>query len=283
MIQLLCKRTGASIRTVCQTMELARSSYYHSTKETPSQKADRNIGLAIQRIFKLHRSRYGHRRIWRELRDQGIVCSPSRVARLMAQRGLRAIQPRTFVPRTSDGRADKPADNLVKIAPNVERNDQIWVGDITFIPTSSGWSYLAIVMDLYSRRIVGWSQTTHLRASLVVDAFEQAARTRGPDNETIFHSDRGSQYGSIAFRAALKRCNVLQSMSRKANPYDNAWSESFMGTLKKEFLQGGVFESHDDARIALFEYIEGYYNTQRKHSSIGYQTPVQFERNNQLK
>jgi len=217
------------------------------------------------------------------LRDQGIVCSPSRVARLMAQRGLRAIQPRTFVPRTSDGRADKPADNLVKIAPNVERNDQIWVGDITFIPTSSGWSYLAIVMDLYSRRIVGWSQTTHLRASLVVDAFEQAARTRGPDNETIFHSDRGSQYGSIAFRAALKRCNVLQSMSRKANPYDNAWSESFMGTLKKELLQGGVFESHDDARIALFEYIEGYYNTQRKHSSIGYQTPVQFERNNQLK
>ena len=138
-------------------------------------------------------------------------------------------------------------------------------------------------MDLYSRRIVGWSQTTHLRASLVVDAFEQAARTRGPDNETIFHSDRGSQYGSIAFRAALKRCNVLQSMSRKANPYDNAWSESFMGTLKKELLQGGVFESHDDARIALFEYIEGYYNPQRKHSSIGYQTPVQFERNNQLK
>ncbi|MDB4626549.1 IS3 family transposase [bacterium] len=230
MIELLCKRTGASIRTVCQTMELPRSSYYLATTETPSQKADRNIGLAIQRIFRLHRSRYGHRRIWRELRDEGIVCSPSRVSRLVAKRGLRAIQPRTFVPRTSDGRADKPADNLLKVAPKVERNDQIWVGDITFIPTSSRWSYLAIVMDLYSRRIVGWSLTTHLRASLVVDA----------------------------------------------------WSESFMGTLKKEILQGGVFESQEDARIALFEYIEGYYNTQRKHSSIGYQSPVQFERNNQL-
>ena len=282
MIELLCKRTGASIRMVCQTMELPRSSYYHSSTETPSQKADRNIGLAIQRIFKLHRSRYGHRRIWRELRAEGIVCSPSRVARLMAERGLRAIQPRTFVPRTSDGRADKPADNLVKDAPKVEKKDQIWVGDITFIPTSSGWSYLAIVMDLYSRRIVGWSLTTHLRASLVVDAFQQAAHTRDPDSETIFHSDRGSQYGSVAFRVELKRCNVLQSMSAKANPYDNAWSESFMGTLKKELLQGGVFESHEEARIALFEYIEGYYNTQRKHSSIGYQSPVQFERNNQL-
>ena len=115
-----------------------------------------------------------------------------------------------------------------------------------------------------------------------MDAFQQAARTRDPDSETIFNSDRGSQYGSVAFRVELKSCNVLQSMSAKANPYDNAWSESFMGTLKKELLQGGVFESHEDARIALFEYIEGYYNTQRKHSSIGYQSPVQFERNNQL-
>jgi putative transposase len=137
-------------------------------------------------------------------------------------------------------------------------------------------------MDLYSRRIVGWSLTTHLRASLVVDAFQQAARIRNPNSKTIFHSDRGSQYGSVAFRVELKRCNVLQSMSAKANPYDNAWSESFMGTLKKELLQGGVFESQEDARIALFEYIEGYYNTQRKHSSIRYQSPVQFERNNQL-
>jgi len=260
-------------------MELPRSSYYHAGSETPSQMSDRKIAIVIERIFKHHRSRYGHRRIYRELADQGIVCAHSRVRRLMAQRGLRAIQPRKFVPKTSDGRADKPAANLLSTAQRVQKKDRIWVGDITFISTSSGWSYLAIVMDLYSRRIIGWSLTTHLRASLVVDAFKQAARTRAPGKNTIFHSDRGSQYGSVAFRNSLKDFHVIQSMSGKANPYDNAWSESFMGTLKKELLQGGVFETHQDARIALFEYIEGYYNTQRKHSSIGYQTPVELEGN----
>ena len=156
----------------------------------------------------------------------------------MAEKGLSAIQPRTFVPRTSDGRSGKPADNLLKVAPKVERNAQIWVGKITFIPTSSGWSYLAIVMNLYSRRIAGWNLTTNLRASLVVDAFQQTGRTRNLNSKTIFHSDKGSQYGSVIFRVELKRCNILQNMSAKVNSYDTSWSETFMGTLKKSFCKG---------------------------------------------
>jgi putative transposase len=145
-----------------------------------------------------------------------------------------------------------------------------------FIPTSAGWLHLAVVIDLCSRRIVGWSLKDHLRSDLVLDALHQALQAR-PINETIFHSDRGSQYGSTAFRKALATAGLRQSMSARANPYDNAWTESFIGTLKHGMLQGGCFENAADARIEIFEYIEGYYNTHRKHFALGYLTPSQFE------
>ena len=156
------------------------------------------------------------------------------------------------------------------------RPDQAWAGDITFIPTSNGWLYLAVVIDLCSRCIVGWRLADHMRSDLVVDALQQALQSRRPKG-TIFHSDRGSQYGSRPFRQLLTKAGLLQSMSARANPYDNAWTESFIGTLKLEMLQDGCFENYCDARIEIFEFIEGYYNTHRKHSAIGYKTPSQFE------
>lgn len=277
MIEDIRRSTGHGIRPICATLGVPRSSYYHAAQPTPRQRSDEEIGQVVEEIFKRHRRRYGYRRIWKELADRDVVCAPNRVRRLMAERGLEAIQPRTYVPKTSDGRADKPSANLLLDQPLPAEPDRVWAGDITFIPTSSGWLYLAVVIDLCSRRIVGWALADHLRSDLVVDALGQALGSRRAEPGLVFHSDRGSQYGSGAYRRRLGRAGMRQSMSARANPYHNAWTESFMGTLKTEMLQGGCFIDADDARTEIFAYIESYYNTQRKHSALGYQTPAQSE------
>jgi len=158
------------------------------------------------------------------------------------------------------------------------RLDQAWVGDITYIPMGSSWVYLAVVIDLCSRRVVGWSLGENMRSELVVAALRQAVQSRPKLSGTIFHSDRGSQYSGAAFRTLLEASGMRQSMSARANPYDNAWAESFIGTLKREMLQGGRFSDLVDARTEIFDYIEAYFNNHRKHSSIGYKTPAQFEK-----
>jgi transposase InsO family protein len=277
MILQLQSLTGGSVRKICDVLELPRSSFYHAAKSTSSHEQDARLGELIEEIFKRNRRRYGYRRIHQELRDHDIVCAPSKLRRILKIRGLKAIQPKNYLPKTSDGRADRPCANLLSQQPLPQKPDQAWVGDITFIPTSSNWLYLAVVMDLGSRRIVGWSLATHMRAELVVHALEQALQTHPKASGVVFHSDRGSQYGSAAFRSVLTSAGLRQSMSGRANPYDNAWTESFIGTLKREMLQGGRFEDLTDARLELFEYIEGYYNNQRKHSALGYLTPNQFE------
>jgi putative transposase len=276
MIAHLAQQTGGSVRKVCAVLGEPRSTFYHAAQPTPTQVADAKLGELIETLFRDHRKRYGYRRLAQELSDREVTCAPARIRRLMAQRSLRALQPKHFVPKTSDGRADKPSPNLLADQPPPTLPDQVWAGDITFIPTSAGWLYLAVVIDLCSRRIVGWSLANHLRSDLVLDALQQALHTRRVD-QTIFHSDRGSQYGSAAFRKALAQAGLRQSMSRRANPYDNAWTESFIGTLKHEMLQGGCFDSAADARTEIFEYIEAYYNTHRKHSALGYKSPLQFE------
>lgn len=277
MIDHIQQQTGAGIRGICLTLGLPRSSYYHAARPTDSELADEHVGALIEEIFVRHRSRYGYRRIYRELQDHGIACAPSRVRRIMKEKGLRAIQPKNFTPKTSDGKATKPAPNLLADQPLPERIDRAWAGDITFIPTATGWIYLAVVIDLCSRRIVGWSLADHMRKELVVDALNNALQSRSAPEDLIFHSDRGSQYGSIAFRYRLRKKGILQSMSARANPYDNAWTESFIATLKREMLRGGAFIDENDARTAIFDYIEGYYNSQRKHSALDYLTPNQFE------
>jgi putative transposase len=277
MIEDIRHFTGHGVRPICAALGVPRSSFYHAAEPTPTQRSDQQLGDMIQAIFTRHRRRYGYRRIWEELADQDIVCAADRVRRIMRERGLRAIQPKTYVPRTSDGRADKPSPNLLFGQPLPAQPDQVWAGDITFIPTSAGWLYLAVIIDLYSRKIVGWSLDDNLRTPLVIDALKQALGSRSTTQKPIFHSDRGSQYGSGAYREVLSKAGMRQSMSARANPYHNAWTESFMGTLKAEMLQDGCFINAQDARTEIFAYIDSYYNTQRKHSALGYQTPAQFE------
>ena len=276
MIQVIAHKTGGSIRKVCVVLEEARSSFYHASTPTATQVGDAGMGDLIEAVFRHHRRRYGYRRLGQELSDRGVTCAPARIRRIMAQRALRAIQPKTFLPKTSDGRADKPSPNLIAGQPLPKAPDRTWAGDITFIPTGAGWLYLAVVIDLCSRRVIGWSLAAHMRSDLVLDALLQALQTRAASG-VIFHSDRGSQYGSTPFRKALAQAGLRQSMSARANPYDNAWTESFIGTLKLEMLQDGCFENAGDAQTEIFDYIEGYYNTHRKHSALGYKTPSQFE------
>lgn len=277
MIHDIHQATGHAIRQICTSLQVPRSSFYHAALPTPTQSEDRRIGDLIELIFKRHRRRYGYRRIGEELSDAGEVCAPNRIRRIMRQRGLRALQPKSFAPKTSDGRADKPSPNLLLDQPLPSCPDLVWAGDITFIPTTAGWLYLAVVIDLCTRKIVGWALADHLRAALVIQALQQALGSRRARPGLIFHSDRGSQYGSGAFRELLCKAGLRQSMSARANPYHNAWTESFMGTLKTEMLQDGTFIAYADANVEIFAYIESYYNTHRKHSSLGYMTPVSFE------
>ena len=277
MIEHIHQQTGHGIRPICQVLGVPRSSYYHASQPTPCQSADIALGKVIGGIFTHHRRRYGYRRIHSDLADKGLICAAARVRRIMEERGLHAIQPKTYVPKTSDGRADKPSPKLLLDKPLPDQPDKVWAGDITYIPTAEGWRYLAVVIDLCSRRIVGWALADHMRAELVTDALNQALGSRTVAPGLISHSDRGSQYGSRSHRQMLEAADILQSMSARANPYHNAWTESFMGTLKSEMLQGGSFANDADARIEIFDFIESYYNHHRKHSALGYQTPAQFE------
>lgn len=278
MITRIVENTSESIRKTCEVLGVARSSFYEARTPSARQSEDDRLGNIIESIFREHRRRYGYRRIHSEMIDRKEFCTQERVRRLMRERGLQALCSRRFVPRTSDGKASLPAANLLEGRALPEAPNQVWAGDITYIPSSGGWLYLAVVIDLFSRRIVGWHLNDHMKSDLVVGALKKALATRAPlPGELIFHSDRGSQYGSRAFRSCLEENGIEQSMSKKAYPYDNAWTESFMGTLKSEMLGGGIFDTPADAQAALFEYIESYYNTKRKHSSLGYRTPSGIE------
>ena len=282
MIDDIRHATGHGIRSICAVLGVPRSSYYHAAEPTPSMRSDIELGDRIEKIFKRHRGRYGYRRIHSELADSNVVCSSARIRRIMEERGLRAIQPKTYIPRTSDGRADKPSPNLLLGKSLPDEPDRVWAGDITYIPTAQGWRYLAVIIDLYSRCIVGWELSDHMGVDLVTSALGKALHTRRPNRGLVFHSDRGSQYGSRAHRDMLAGAGMSQSMSARANPYHNAWTESFIGTLKNEMLQGGEFIDEKDARTEIFDYIESYYNHHRKHSSLGNRTPSEFEFKNHL-
>lgn len=277
MIQNIAQDTNASVRAVCRVLELPRSSFYHGQKPTPTKLEDERIKSHIQAHFQRHQARYGYRRIHAELAEENITCAPTRVRRLMKESDLTALQPRSYVPRTSDGRADKPAENLLRDRPLPTSINQVWTSDITYIRTAEGFAYLTIILDLYSRKIVGWSLSKTLHRSGVIEALSQALQTRRPPSGLILHSDRGSQYGSQDLRKLLADHNLRQSMSAKANPYENAWTESWMGTLKREHVNRQRFENHAQAKQQLFAYIEGYYNTHRKHSALGYLSPHRFE------
>ncbi len=269
----------ASISEACDALTLSRSAFYawKQSEPTPHEDEDHLLLPQVTTIFYKHRRRYGTRRIVEELHDRGIVCGRRRVARLMKTQGIKAIQPKSFKPRGTESRHRLGySPNLLLEALEPSRIDELWVGDITYIRLEGQrFSYLATLMDRFSRRIVGWELTEDMTESLVLKALRTAVRARRPSADLIHHTDRGGQYAGHEYRRMLQRSSMRQSMSRADNCYDNAFMESCFGTIKTE-LQMTEYDNHREADKELFEFI-AYYNTERKHSSLGYLTPAQFE------
>jgi len=270
------------VKDCCLALNVARSGYYQWKKGHPSARAreERALGQELEKLFKDNRGRYGSPRMTRALREKGYKVGKNRVARLMRERQLAARKKRAFRPKTTRSvRVAVPNQiaQLEALAP-----DRIWVSDITYVATAEGWLYLAIILDLFSRRVVGWKLSESLDASLVCTALQNAFVLRQPATGLYFHSDRGSQYASHALQKILQAVQAQPSMSGVGNCYDNAKAEAFFSTLKTEcFPVNNVFGSKAEARSTIFEYIEIYYNNQRFHSALAYQSPRQFETNYQ--
>jgi putative transposase len=264
---------------MCQQLGVSRSGYY-AWKERPESewhKADRALAEVVTEVHQESRGTYGSPRVLAELRARGQRVSRKRVARLMSQQGLAARKKRRFV-STTDSRHNQP------VAPNILERDfspgqpnSTWATDITYVGTRQGWLYLAVVMDLFSRKVVGWSMSENIDRHLVLNALDMALKGRQPPRGLLHHSDRGSQYASADYQQALAARGIQCSMSRKGNCWDNAVVESFFSSLKLELVYTTDFATHEQARTALFEYIEVFYNRQRRHSSLGYVSPVDFE------
>ena len=268
-----------STASVCAVLDVSRSAYYAWRDGEPSRRAQQETALTplVRAVFWKHRRRYGARRIAEELADLGEVCSPRRVGKILKNQGLRAIQPKSFVPKTTESRHHLGySPNLLLDTPDPSGVNQLWVGDITYVPLRDGtFCYLAALLDRYSRDIVGWELAETMTDELTLAALRRAIRDRQPPAQLVHHTDRGGQYASARYRAVLRRANMRQSMSRAANCYDNAFMESCFGTFKTE-LEMTEYDNQQAARREIAEYID-YYRTDRKHSALGYLTPKQFE------
>lgn len=264
----------------CRVLGLVPSGFYAWKRRpnAPRHRQDDEFAVMIRRVFEQHHAIYGAPRITEELRALGHRINRKRVERLMREMGLQAKQRNKFKPRTT------VVDDDALISPDLlgqdfsaELPNQRWVGDITYLETSEGFEYLATVIDLYSRRVVGWAFSSTLETSIVIEAMDMALRQRKPPPGLIFHSDRGCQYTSHVFRHRLSMASIQQSMSRSGCCYDNAAAESFFHSLKVEWLHGHDLRDRETVRTEVFRYIEGYYNRCRRHSSIGYLSPADYE------
>jgi transposase InsO family protein len=282
MIEQLSKEYP--IKELCRVLEVARSGYYRWFKGQGTERDRVNSQLAqqIKTLFEAKRGTYGSPRITNQLRQAGQKCNHKRVERLMRQQGLKGCTAKKRKVRTTD------SDHLEPIAPNLLRNrpapqkpDEVWVADITYVPTAEGWLFLAAVMDLFSRQIVGWSLWQSLEAGGPLQALARALANRRPPRGVIHHSDQGIQYACRDYRQLLQRHGLIASMSRRGNCYDNAAMEAFWSTLKREALEQSAQWSKNQVRRIIFEYIESIYNRSRLHSSLGYRSPVDFEDQNQ--
>lgn len=265
---------------MCEVLRVSRSGYYAWARrgESARASADRDLSTEIQRIHDDSRETYGAPRIHAQLQRNGQRCGRKRVARLMRESGIQAKAGRKFRVRTTDSNHDLPvAANIVDRQFTADAPNQLWVSDITYIPTGEGWLYLASIVDVFSRRVVGWSMKAHMRTSLVLAALTMALRDRRPGCGLVHHSDRGSQYASMAYQAVLDDHDAVCSMSRAGDCYDNALKESFFHTLKVECVHGQRFATGDEARAAVFDYIESFYNRERMHSALGFMSPDEFE------
>ena len=273
-------RAEFALTAMCRVLGLSTSGYYGWLKRPPSERERRNEALQgrIEAVWRDSRETYGRPRIHAALRARGERVSQKRVARLMKRAGIRGVTRRRW--RTATTRRDakaRPAPDLVNRGFSAEGRDQLWVADITYVPTWAGWLHLAVVLDAWSRRIVGWAMAPHLRAELVEDALAMAISRPQPTGRVIHHSDRGSQYTSLAFGRQCREAGIVQSMGSAGDAYDNAMCESFFATLECELLDRVRFRTAADARREVFSFIEGFYNTRRLHSALGYRAPAHFE------
>jgi len=265
---------------MCEVLKVSHSGYYAWLDRPMSErhKSNRRLVSEIRMVFDRSRKTYGSPRVTIELNASGLSCSVNRVARLMRESGIRAKSKRKYR-ATTDSKHNHPvAPNLLNRQFTIDRPDAVWLSDITYIWTSEGWLYLASVVDLYSRMVVGWSMSHRITQQLTLDAMNQALGRRSPGPGLLHHSDRGSQYAAGDYQKLLKDNRVIVSMSRRADPWDNAPMESFFGTLKTELIKDEKFSCREDAKTKIFDYIEMFYNRERRHSSLDYKSPVEFER-----
>lgn len=262
-------------------MEVSVSGYYAWMKRPESGRRRQNQRLLerIKHIHKQSRQTYGSPRVYVNLRKQGVVCSLNRVARLMQLNQIAAKRKRKFVVTTDSKHKLPVAENKLNQDFTASKANQKWVTDITYIPTKEGWLYLAVVLDLYSRKVVGWAMEDNMETGLITNALKMALRARKPPKGLLHHSDRGSQYASNAYQQLLTDYTITCSMSRKGNCYDNAVMESFFATLKQELIYRQPYQSHHQTKQAVFEYMEVWYNRKRMHSTLGYLSPEEFENN----
>jgi transposase InsO family protein len=268
---------------MCQVMEVSRSGYYAWLQRGESARAQEDQALAdeIERIHDGSGKRYGSPRIWQALRKAGRKHSRKHVARLMAERGLVARKKKHFVHTTQADPTHQLADNLLERDFHADEPNRKWVSDIKYIPTDEGDLYLAATLDLFSRRVVGWAMEDTLEATLTIKALTMALQQRQPAPDALLHSDRGSQYTAADYRQVLNAHDLVQSMSRKGNVWDNAVMEAFFSTLEFECLHGRHFQTRAQAKTEVFAYIETFYNRKRLHSTLGYVSPDEFEAQNQ--
>jgi transposase InsO family protein len=264
---------------MCSVLQVSRSGYYHWVDRPESRRAreDRELLVHIRRVHLQSRRAYGAVKTWEELRDQGIACGKHRVARLRKHDGIEAQRKRRFRLTVENRHTTPPAPNLVQRQFTVAKPNRIWVGDMTFIRTRGGFLYLAVLLDLFSRNVVGWSMHDRPNLEVTLRALDMALAHRRPAPGLVHHTDQAPLYSAYEYRDRMQTPGLVASMSRRGNCYDNAVAESFFSTLKNELVHHCDFASREAARAAIFDYIEVFYNRQRKHQTLGYLSPVQFE------
>lgn len=273
-------RTVFPVAAMCRTLKVSRSGYYDWCHRGVSQHAidDHYLLGHIRRVHDRSRQHYGIVKCWKQLNTEAIACGRDRVARLRREQGIYTKRRKRFVITTRSKHRHWIAPNRLQRDFSSHTPNRVWVGDVTFVATRSGWLYLSVLLDLFSRKVVGWSMSGSNNGQLVKDALDMAVQHRQPDQGLIHHTDRGATYAMQAYRDTLAQYGMISSMSRKRDCWDNAVAESFFANLKNELIYWVNFKTRDEARAAIFDYIEVFYNRQRLHQTLNYQTPEQFEK-----
>jgi len=275
-------RGAFPVDLMCRSLEVGSSGFYAWLKrpESPCRRDNLRLLTEIKAVYRKSRKNYGSPRIYAELNETGHTCSRYRVARLMRQHGIVSKHKKKFRVTTNSTHSFPVAENLLQRRFNVSKPSRCWVSDITYVPTLEGWLYLAITLDLFHRKVIGWSMARRITRQLAIDALNMAIKNGCVESGLIHHSDRGFQYASNEFQTLLKANEIRCSMSRKGDCWDNAVAESFFHTLKVELIHGKTYNTRQEAKTAIFEYIEVFYNRQRRHSYLGYLSPDEYEKKN---